>query len=214
MKKSTKANSRLAMTKDLLNKITTNNEMCKWLIHNLVRSRQYIFTSISDSAYPQEEKNLRMKEEVKHTEELIRETANYISELHQKMEKELESMEVLGKVLDTAGMGIFKEIEEMRTEKLREIMDIYVELITTEPEIENQSNLIIEYRYMLRNINKKHMEKQIMVELQNKILKQNKDRLSGFISCFKEEQERSLLLLEEDSQGGKEICSEIPAAGQ
>ena len=61
-------------------------------------------------------------------------------------------MEVLGKVLDTAGMGIFKEIEEMRTEKLREIMDIYVELITTEPEIENQSNLIIEYRYMLKNI--------------------------------------------------------------
>ena len=113
-----------------------------------------------------------------HTEKLISKTANYITDLHQKMEKELESMEVLGRVLDTAGMGIFKEIEEMRTEKLREIMDIYVELITTEPEIENQSNLIIEYRYMLKNINKKHMENQIMVELQNKI---NKDRLSGFI---------------------------------
>ena len=209
MKKSTKANSRLAMTKDLLNKITTNNEMCKWLIHNLVRSRQYIFKSISDSAYPQEEKNLRMEEEVNHTEELIRKTANYISKLHQKMEKELESMEVLGKVLDTAGMGIFKEIEEMRTEKLREIMDIYVELITTEPEIENQSNLIIEYRYMLRNINKKHMEKQIMVELQNKILKQNKDRLSGFISRFKKEQDRSLSLTEEDIQGGKQFVLKL-----
>ena len=58
-------------------------------------------------------------------------------------------------------MGIFKEIEEMRTEKLREIMDIHVELITAEPEIENQSNLIIEYRYMLRNINRKHMANQI-----------------------------------------------------
>ena len=88
MKKSTKANSRQAMTKDLLNKIITNNEMCKWLIHNLVRSRQYIFKSISVSAYPQEEKNLRMEEEVNHTEELIRETANCISKLHQKMEKE------------------------------------------------------------------------------------------------------------------------------
>ena len=51
-----------------------------------------------------------------------------------------------------------------------------------------------------------------MVELQNKILKQNKDRLSGFISRFKEEHDRSLLLNEEDSQGSKTICSEIPAA--
>ena len=95
MKKLTKANtSRLAITKDLLNKIIENDDMCTSLMNSLVRGRQYIFTRISDSAFPQEEKNLRMKEEVKHTEELIRETANYISELHQKMEKELESMEV------------------------------------------------------------------------------------------------------------------------
>ena len=178
MKKSTKANSRLAITKDLLNKIIENDDMCTSLMNSLVRGRQYIFTRISDSAFPQEEKNLRMKEEVKQTEELIRKTANYISKLHQKMEKELESLEVLGKVMNTDRMGIFKEMEEMRIEKLREIMNIYVELIITEPEIENQSNLIIEYRYMLKNINKKHMANQIMVELQNKI---NKDRLSGFI---------------------------------
>ena len=67
-------------------------------------------------------------------------------------------MEVLGRVLDTAGMGIFKEIEKMRTEKLRGIMDIYVELMATQPEMEQQLNLIIEYRHMLRNINKKHMK--------------------------------------------------------
>ena len=211
--KSTKANSLQAMTKDLLYKICTNNEMCKLLIINLVEGRQHKFKSISTSAYPQEEKDLRMEEEVNHTEKLISKTANYIIELHQKMEKELESMEVLGRVLDTAGMGIFKEIEKMRTEKLRGIMDIYVEMMATQPEMEQQLNLIIEYRHMLRNINKKHMEKQIKVELQNKILKQHKDRLSGFISRFKEEQERSLLLTEEDSQGGKTICSEIPSAG-
>ena len=58
MKKSTKANNRLAITKDLLNEIKTNNEMCKFMFHNLVRSIQYIFTSISDSAYSKEEKNL------------------------------------------------------------------------------------------------------------------------------------------------------------
>ena len=136
--------------------------------------------------------------------ESIRKTANYISELPQKMEKELEKLEVL--VMNTDRMGIFKEMEEMRIEELRASMNIYVELILTEPEIENQSNLIIEYRYMLKNINKKHMANQIMVELQNKI---NKDRLSGFIiqshrilqrkdpqNCFKE-----------DSQGDKTICS-------
>ena len=74
--------------------------MCKMLIINLVEGRQQKFKSISTSAYPQEEKDLRMEEEVNHTEELIRETANYISELHQKMEKELESMEVLRRVQD------------------------------------------------------------------------------------------------------------------
>ena len=169
MTKLTKANtSRLAITKDLLNKIIENDDMCTSLMNSLVRGRQYIFTRISDSAFPKEEKNLRMKEEVKQTEELIRKTANYISELHQKMEKELESLEVLGKVMNTDRMGIFKEMEEMRIEKLREIMNMYVELIITEPEIENQSNLIIEYRYMLKNINKKHMANQIMVELQKK----------------------------------------------
>ena len=170
--------------------------MCKLLIINLVEGRQHIFKSISTSAYPQEEKDLRMEEEVNHTEKLISKTANYIIELHQKMEKELESMEVLGRVLDTAGMGIFKEIEKMRTEKLRGIMDIYVELMATQPEMEQQLNLIVEYRHMLRNINKKHMEKQIKVELQNKILKQHKDRWSRFVSqtfCSKEEQ-RTLLL--------------------
>ena len=149
--------------------------MCKLLIINLVEGRQHIFKSISTSAYPQEEKDIRLEEEVNHTEKLISKTANYIIELNQKMEKELESMEVLGRVLDTAGMGIFKEIEKMRTEKLRGIMDIYVEMMATQPEMEQQLNLIIEYRHMLRNINKKHMEKQIKVELQNKILKQHKD---------------------------------------
>ena len=126
MKKSTKANSRLAITKDLLNKIIKNDDMCTSLMNSLVRGRQYIFTRISDSDFPKEEKNRRMKEEVKQTEESIRKTANYISELHQKMEKELESMEVLGKVMNTDRMGIFKEMEEMRIEKLTEIMNMYV----------------------------------------------------------------------------------------
>ena len=62
MKKSTKANSRLAITKDLLNKIIKNDDMCTSLMNSLVRGRQYIFTRISDSAFPQEEKNLLMKE--------------------------------------------------------------------------------------------------------------------------------------------------------
>ena len=60
---------------------------------------------------------------------LISQTANYITDLHQKMEKELESMEqevckgdvqsstlarYLGRVLDTAEMGIFREIERIK----------------------------------------------------------------------------------------------------
>ena len=112
MKKLTKANtSRLAITKVLLNKIIENDEMCTLLMNNLVKGRQYIFTKISDSDFPKEEKNLRIKEEVKRTAELIRKTANHISELHQKMEKKLESLEVLGNVMNTDRMGIFKEME-------------------------------------------------------------------------------------------------------
>ena len=134
MKKLTKANtSRLAITKVLLNKIIENDEMCTLLMNNLVKGRQYIFTRISDSDFPKEEKNRRMKEEVKQTEESIRKTANYISKLHQKMEKELEKLEVL--VMNTDRMGIFKEMEKMRIEELRASMNIYVELILTEPEI-------------------------------------------------------------------------------
>ena len=107
MKKLTKANtSRLAITKVLLNKIIENDEMCTLLMNNLVKGRQYIFTRISDSDFPKEEKSRRMKEQVKLTEESIRKTANDISELHQKMEKELEELEVL--VMNTDGMEIFR----------------------------------------------------------------------------------------------------------
>ena len=95
--KSTKANSLQAMTKDLskyqIHKICRYDEMCKMLIINLVEGRQHKFKSISTSAYPQEEKDLRLEAEVEHTEKLISQTANYITDLHQKMEKELESME-------------------------------------------------------------------------------------------------------------------------
>ena len=150
MKKLTKANtSRLAITKVLLNKIIENDEMCRLLMYKVVKDRQYILTRISNSDVPKEEKSCRMKEQVEITEENIRKTANDISELHQEMEKELEELEVL--VMNTDGMEIFrtfgayflnqieyitfKEMEKIRTEDLRESMNIYMELILTEPGI-------------------------------------------------------------------------------
>ena len=66
----------------------------------------------------------------------------------------------------------------MRTEDLRIIMISSSYHLLTEPELENQANLITKYRVMLKHINKKHMENLIMVELQNRF---NKDRISGFI---------------------------------
>ena len=73
------------MTKDLLHKICTNNEMCKLLIINLVEDRQHIFKSISTSAYPQEEKDLMLEAEVEYTGKLISQTAHHITDLHRKM---------------------------------------------------------------------------------------------------------------------------------
>merc|ERR1711947_24718 len=55
------------------------------------------------------------------------------------------------------------EIERMEKKDLRKTMDVYAELI-------------VEYRHMLRNINKEHMKQQIKEELQIKILKQHEDR--------------------------------------
>ena len=51
-------------------------------------------------------------------------------------------------LLDTAEMVIFRKIERMEKE------DIYVKLMATQPEIEQQLKLIVEYTHMLRNINK------------------------------------------------------------
>ena len=56
--KLTKASSRLARTKILLDKIIENDEMCILLMNNLVKGRQYIFTRISDSDFPKMEKEL------------------------------------------------------------------------------------------------------------------------------------------------------------
>ena len=89
----------------------------------------------------------------------------------------------------------------MKKEDLRRAMDLYVELMATQPEIEQQLKLIVEYRHMLRNINKKHMEQQIKVELQTKILKQHKDRLSRFVSqTFRSKEEHKTLLLTDHVQ--------------
>ena len=153
------------------------------LITNLIEGRQHKFKSISTSAYPQEEKDIMLRIEVEHTGRLISQTAHHITDLHRKMEKELEGMEqevcqgdvqstlarYSGLVLNTAEMVIFKEIEGMEMKDLRGAMDLYVELMATQPEMEQQLKLIVEYRHMLRNINKKHMEQQIKVELQTKI---------------------------------------------
>ena len=76
-------------------------------------------------------------------------------------------------------MGIFREIERMEKKDLRRTMDVYVELMAEQepqPEIEQQLKLVVEYRHMLRNINKEHMKQQIKEELQIKILKQHEDR--------------------------------------
>ena len=193
--KSTKANSLQAMTQDLLknqiHKICRYDEMCKMLIINLVEGRQHKFKSISTSAYPQEEKDLMLRTEVEHTGRLISQTAHHITDLHRKMEKELEGMEqevcqgdvqstlarYSGLVLNTTEMVIFKEIEGMEMKDLRGAMDLYVELIATQPKMEQQLKLIVEYRHMLRNINMEYIEL-IKVELQTKIFKQHKDRIT------------------------------------
>ena len=76
-------------------------------------------------------------------------------------------------------MGIFREIERMEQKDLRRTMDVYVELMAEQepkPEIEQQLKLVVEYRHMLRNINKEHMKQQIKEELQIKILKQHEAR--------------------------------------
>ena len=93
----TRANSQQAITKDLLErqlqKICRNNETCQMLKLNLIEARKHTFKSISTSAYPQEEKDLRLRIEVEHTRRLISQTAHHITDLHWEMEKELEGME-------------------------------------------------------------------------------------------------------------------------
>ena len=104
---------------------------------------------------------------VEYTGKLISQTAHHITDLHWKMEKELESMEqeicqgdvqrstlagYLGRVLDTAEMGIFREIERMEQNDLISTMAVYVELMAeqeTKPEIDQQLKLVVEYRHML-----------------------------------------------------------------
>ena len=44
------------------------------------------------------------------------------------------------------------------------------------PEMEQQLNLVVEYRHMVKNINTEHMKQQIKEELQIKILKQHEAR--------------------------------------
>ena len=83
MKKLTKASSRLARTKILLDKIIENDERCRLLMYKVVKDRQ-----------------------VEITEESIKKTANDISELNREMERELEDLEVL--VMNTDGMEIFR----------------------------------------------------------------------------------------------------------
>ena len=130
---------------------------------------------------------------MEHTRRLISQTAYHITDLHWKMEKELEGMEkkvcqgdvqstlarYSGLVLNTAEMVIFKEIEGMEVKDLGGAMDIYAELMdaelmVTQPETE-LIKLIVEYRQMLRNINMEYIEL-IKVELQTKMFKQHKDK--------------------------------------
>ena len=131
----TRANS-LQATKDLLKrqlqKNCRNNDDIQMLKLNLIEAREHKFKSISTSAYPQEEKDLRLRIEVEHTRRLISQTAYHITDLHWKMEKELEGMEqevcqgdvqstlarYSGLVLNTAVMVILKEIEEMEVKDL------------------------------------------------------------------------------------------------
>ena len=88
----------------------------------------------------------------------VSQTAYHITDLHWEMEKELEGMEkevckgdvqstlarYSGLVLNTAEMVIFKEIEGMEMKDLRGAMDLYVELMVTQPEMEQQLKLIVE----------------------------------------------------------------------
>merc|ERR1712030_262429 len=63
----------------------------------------------------------------------------------------------------------------MEMKGLRGAMDLYVELMVAHPEMEQQLKLIVEYKYMLRNINMEYTEL-IKVELQTKNVKQHKDK--------------------------------------
>ena len=117
---------------------------------NLCQGREHKFKSISTSSYPQEEKDLRLRIEVEHTRRLISQTAYHITDLHWEMEKELEGMEqevcqgdvqstlarYSGLVLNTAEMVIFKEIEGMEIKDLKGAIDLYAELMVTQPEME------------------------------------------------------------------------------
>ena len=184
--KLTKAPSRLARTKILLDIIVQNDKMCRLLMYTVVKNRRV---------------------------ESISKTANGISELHCEMERELEDLEAL--VMKTDGMEIFrsygayfmkqveyitfKEMEKMRAEDLMAIMKFYVELIITaqssyyftEPELEDQvehTDLITKYRIMLKHINRKNMEN--CLELQKKI---SKDHISGVVMQEDPEPELDLL---------------------
>ena len=106
------------------------------LIINLIKGRKHKFNIISASAYPQEEIDLMLEAEVKYTGKLISQTAHHITDLHWKMEKELESMEqeiwqgdvprstlkIYSGLITTAEMGIFREIERMDQNDLRSTM--------------------------------------------------------------------------------------------
>ena len=110
--KITKAPSRLASTKILLDIIVQNDEMCRLLMYTVVKNRHV---------------------------ESISKTANGISELHHEMERELEDLEAL--VMKTDGMEIFrsyrayfmnqveyitfKEVEKMKAEDLIAIMKFF-----------------------------------------------------------------------------------------
>ena len=124
------------------------------------------------------------KMEVEQTKRLVSNTAHYIMDCYQEVERQLEDMEA-GQVLrhldPSINSTIFKNIEGMEVEKLEETMNIYAELMIDETQPEKELlKLIMIYRYMLKRIIKEANNIEIIkIGLQNKIweqLESNKDQ--------------------------------------
>ena len=124
------------------------------------------------------------KMEVEQTKRLVSNTAHYIMDCYQEVERQLEDMEA-GQVLrhldPSINSTIFKNIEGMEVEKLEETMNIYAELMIDETQPEKELlKLIMIYRYMLKRIIRETNNIEIIkIDLQNKIweqLESNKDQ--------------------------------------